>query len=107
MTLQYTLSKRHIPDLDAERQAAKVTAGKAESVTAPSSGSGAPAPTGSETGSAAPGMADAACVVPMKDTMQASGHCAIRYFDLAVGMMAIGMILCMCKCCKGLKHKLF
>ncbi len=102
MELTYSMQKRHIPDMDTEKQQApggqaggKPAKGSNQS---PSAESSSTAATGNQADpNGQPG------------SMQCAGSCRVRYFDLAVGAMvalAVGcMMKCMLGCCRCMKRK--
>lgn len=81
LSMQYSIRKRHVPDLDTDKQ----TDG-----TASSKGSSAPQEKGVNS-----------------DTMGVQGDFTIRYFDLAAGVLALAAAGCLIKACCCLKRKIF
>ena len=79
LSLQYSLQKRHIPDLDAE-------AGRGAA-------SGQKSPSGGGDSASAKGQ--------NSDTMDVTGGFTIRYLDLALGVMGLTLLWCVWKghCC--------
>ncbi len=90
MTLQYSMTKRHIPDLDAERQA-MTAGGKSNSANASAGNPG-----------------NSTANTPKDGIMQMGGSCTVRYFDLALGaavLLAVGaFIKCSMGCCRCMKR---
>ena len=95
ISLQYSINKRHIPDLDAEPQAGATASEAPTSAPAPSS---APAADSSAAGDSAADTAASATPPAAKgkntDLMTLSGGLTIRYFDLGVGIL--GLLLAGC-----------
>ena len=110
ISLQYSINKRHIPDLDAEPQAGASASENPASAPAPSS-----APTADASATDASAVASSATdastasdatmdtTAPAKssaakgkntDLMTLSGGLTIRYFDLGVGVL--GLVLAGC-----------
>ncbi len=107
MALSYSLEKRHIPDMDAQKGS---RAGGQKASQAASQG-GQSGQSGAKNGGQLNGHPTAGGGTGAYDTMQASGACAVRYFDLAVGAAALlvlcGMVKCVCGCCRCMKYKMF
>lgn len=83
ISVQYSLQKRHIPDLDA-----------AQSNTQSGAQNGAQKNT--------PNAAQSAAITPggrNQDTMGVNGDLTIRYFDLLAGMLGLMALGCFLKCC--------
>ncbi len=76
ISMEYSIRKRHIPDLDAMPQSADLGDGKA--------------------GTAGKGQ--------NSDAMDVTGGFAIRYFDLALGVMGLALLGCIWKGCCCLKR---
>ena len=95
ISLQYSINKRHIPDLDTEPQAGATASENPASAPAPSS---APAADTSAAGDSAVNTAASATPPAAKgkntDLMTLSGGLTIRYFDLGVGVL--GLLLAGC-----------
>lgn len=83
ISMQYSIQKRHIPDLDTD-------------------GAQTPAASGNASGDSAPQEKGV-----NSDTMGVQGDFTIRYFDLAVGALAMVAVGCLIKTCCCLKRKLF
>jgi len=90
MSLSITVDKRHIPNYDAEK--ASGTAGASGSAKG-ESGSGGSQASGTNAGQA--GNAEG---------MSFSHRCTVRYFDLALGAVAVMLLGCLCKTCTGCKR---
>ncbi len=107
IVLNYSLEKRHIPDMDAGGQNGASTSASIQS-------SGRSETNAGKNG--APASASAASKVAEEnssstiDVMQCAGTFKVRYFDLALGatllLAACGMIKCMCGCCRCIKRKM-
>ena len=95
ISLQSSINKRHIPDLDTEPQAGATASENPASAPAPSS---APAADSSAAGDSAADTAASATPPATKgkntDLMTLSGGLTIRYFDLGVGVL--GLLLAGC-----------
>ena len=96
ISLQYSINKRHIPDLDAEPQAGATASENPASAPAPAADASA-----EDTSAAGDSAADtAASATPPAtkgkntDLMTLSGGLTIRYFDLGVGVL--GLLLAGC-----------
>lgn len=106
ISLQYRVSKRHIPDLDSEPQAGAAASDESASASAPSSSSTDSAPAadpaaaktsaagGSTEDTATPATPPAAAKGKNTDLMTLSGGLTIRYFDLGMGL--VGLLLAGC-----------
>ena len=106
ISLQYRVSKRHIPDLDSEPQAGAAASDESASASAPSSSSTDSAPAaapsaakasatgGSTEDTATPSTPPAAAKGKNTDLMTLSGGLTIRYFDLGMGL--VGLLLAGC-----------
>ncbi len=92
ISLSYSLEKRHIPDMKRDAQASAST-GRTAQKSSDGATSGA---SGTQTAPA----------VGSIDTMTVSGTCRIRYFDLALGAMALLAASVMVKCCCCMKKLL-
>lgn len=98
LSMQYSLQKRHVPDLDADAGCQ----GQADN--AQSSGGG-------QTGQTKPrAQSQPASPSAQKgknsDTMGLTGGFTIRYFDLAMGVLGLTLLGCMMKGCMCLKRHL-
>ena len=82
LSMQYSIQKRHVPDLDTDKQTADGTA--------TAKGGTAPREKGVNS-----------------DTMAVQGDFTIRYFDLAAGVLALAAVGCLIKTCCCLKRKIF
>ena len=99
LSMQYSLQKRHVPDLDAD------TEGQSQGA----SGTPQSAQGGQSTQS---GQSASPSSTPTKagqnsDTMGLTGGFTIRYFDLAMGAFGLMMLGCLLKGCCFLKRKIF
>ncbi len=88
IALNYTMEKRHIPDMNQEAKTSSPT-----SKPAPASGASA--------------FSAGAPTKGSMDAMTISGVCRIRYFDLALGAMALLSASILLKCCCRMKRHLF
>ena len=79
MSLSISMKKRHIPDYD--------SAGAESSEDSESNASGASEKQAEST-----------------EGMSFSHHCTVRYFDLALGAVAVMLLGCLCKTCTGCKR---
>ena len=91
LSMQYSVQKRHVPDLDAEAAQGGTTRAQEDS-------NGAQAKAGAVPSGAA-GV--------NSDTMGVKGDFTIRYFDLAAGVLALTAVGCLIKTCCFLKRKIF
>lgn len=96
VALTYSMEKRHVPDVDAEKSASggQKNAGNNSSSNGNGNSNGQ-----SKQASAGSGASN---------VMQCNGSCTVRYFDLAVGAVAMlmlcGMMKCVCGCCRCMKR---
>ncbi len=104
MALTYSMEKRHIPNMDVEKQA---RAQADTQNTTPSGGASS-----GKNGVQSSGTTSTSAVGTVKEqpgTMQCAGVCEVRYFDLAVGAMlalTVGcMLACLRGCCRCIKKK--
>ena len=89
LSMQYSLQKRHVPDLDADTGSRNPTA------SAPGKGSGSsPSPAAGKPGQ-------------NSDTMDVTGGFTIRYFDFAMGVLGLSLLACILKGCSCLKRRIF
>ena len=88
ISVEYNLTKRHIPDLDVDGGAGSMMRG--------SSG-------GTAEGEASEGEAAAG---KNSDTMGLGGSFTIRYFDFALGILGLAIVGCLGKGCRCLGRKL-
>jgi hypothetical protein len=107
ISLQYRVSKRHIPDLDSEPQAGAAASDESASASAPSSSSTDSAPaadpsaakdsaaSGSTEDTATPATPPAAAKGKNTDLMTLSGGLTIRYFDLGMGLVGLLLVGCL------------
>ena len=91
ISLEYSISKRHIPDLDEMPQSTPSASG-----TAGGTGTKGTAQAASGTKGAGKGQ--------NSDIMDMTGGFTIRYFDLTVGVMGIALLGCLWKGCCCLKR---
>ncbi len=90
MSLSISMEKRHIPNYDTEK-----ASGSAESSGNGKSGNGSGSLQASGTTSGQAGGAEG---------MSFSHRCTVRYFDLALGAVAVMLVGCLCKTCTGCKR---
>jgi hypothetical protein len=87
LSVEYSLQKRHVPDLDREGGQNKKSGGNTSAGTASSD---SPAPRGKNS-----------------DVMGVNGSFTIRYFDFALGIMGLAIAGFLTKGCCCLKRKMF
>ena len=90
MSLSITMDKRHIPNYDAEKTSGTAGASGNEKIGTGSGGSQASGTSAEQAGNA--------------EGMSFSHRCTVRYFDLALGTVAVLLLGCLCKTCTGCKR---
>ena len=102
ISLQYRISKRHIPDLDSVPQAGAAASDESASASAPSSSSTDSAPAADPSvakASAAGGSTEDITPPATKgkntDIMSLSGGLTLRYFDLGMGLVGLLLVGCL------------
>lgn len=98
ISVQYSMQKRHIPDMQAEAAMGAQGGARAKS--------GGNAGSNSNGGNSAGGNTDTAVPGQTTDVMSLGGGFTIRYFDLALGALGLMMLGCLCKACMSLKRHL-
>ena len=114
LSMQYTVEKRHIPDLDADGAgksdgtAPDPTGSDANSRHAVSPKGASPAPQGGEPTPAAQDSSRAPVCHKGQNTdlMTVTGGFTIRYFDLAAGMLGILLAGCLLRGCCWVRRKM-
>lgn len=98
ISVEYNLTKRHIPDLDVDGGAGSMMRGS----------NGGTAEGGASEGEASEGEASegAAAAGKNSDTMGLGGSFTIRYFDFALGILGLAIVGCLGKGCRCLGRKL-
>lgn len=98
ISVEYNLTKRHIPDLDADGGAGSAQNGPA--------GSANGGTNGGASGAQALGATAGSAAGKNSDTMGLGGSFTIRYFDFALGILGLAIVGCLGKGCRCLGRKL-
>ena len=86
ISVEYSLQKRHVPDLDKDNKKGGHTASGTQNTTS--------------------GSAESAQSGKNSDVMDVTGSFTIRYFDFALGILGMAIASCMAKGCGCLKRKM-
>ena len=91
MSLSISVDKQHIPNYDASSAQGKNGSGGSGSSQSSSSQTSNSQASNSQAGGTQAGMSF-------------SHHCTVRYFDLALGAVAVLLLGCLCKTCTGCRR---